>query len=83
MIASGDIRYFCEKCSVLIEEVREDAVIRCPSCGTSIRRGVCETWDCRASFGRVMTIVTWSNSSGMRTLSSWRTAFLEKRKVEM
>jgi len=75
VIASGDIRYLCEKCSVLIEEAREEAVVRCPSCGTSIRRGVCVTWDCRASFGRVMTIVKWTNSGGTRMLRSWRTAF--------
>jgi predicted RNA-binding Zn-ribbon protein involved in translation (DUF1610 family) len=75
MIESGDVRYFCEKCGVLIEESSEDSLIRCPSCGKSIRRGVCVTWDCRAVWGRVETIVRWSNALGTRTLRSWRTAY--------
>jgi hypothetical protein len=27
---SGDVHYFCDKCELLIEESREDAVVRCP-----------------------------------------------------
>jgi hypothetical protein len=75
MIESGDVRYFCEKCRVLMEEPREDSVVRCLSCGSSIRRGVCVTWDCKAAFGRVEIIVKWSNSCGTRMLRSWRPAF--------
>jgi predicted RNA-binding Zn-ribbon protein involved in translation (DUF1610 family) len=75
MIESGDVRYFCDACNVLIEEHREDSVIRCPYCGRSIRRGVCETWDRRAIVGRIEIVVKWSNSYSMKTLRSWRTAF--------
>jgi hypothetical protein len=75
MIESGDVRYFCDTCSVLIEEPGEDSVIRCLYCGRSIRRGVCVTWDCKAILGRIERIVKWSNSNSIRTLRTWRTAY--------
>jgi hypothetical protein len=72
LIGSGDVRYFCEKCGVLIELSGEDRITRCPSCGKMIRRGVCATWDCSAQYGRVQIIVKWSNARGTRTLRSSR-----------
>ena len=53
LIETGDLRYFCENCEVLIEESNEDSVIRCPYCGKSIRQGVCVTWDAKAQAVRV------------------------------
>lgn len=73
LIESGDIRYFCESCGVLMELLAEDRVIRCPSCGRLIRRGVCATWDASMKSGRVQIIVKWTNARGTKTLRAWRT----------